>query len=219
MTDPRLPSDAFRLGALVVVPSLNRLVRDGQPTDVEPRLMAVLAALAETPGEVVTHDHLLASVWADTVVNDEAVTRAVSELRKALGDGAPGAVETIRGRGYRLTLPVEPIEATPASATPAEPLRGAAAPGTSGGRPLAAVALAVGVIALGVSVWAVLRTGDETPSPSQTTTEAAGTVAAPEDPFRLDSTSEYYRPGLSDHGVYVDDSTGRVFWFAPDSTE
>lgn len=54
MTDSTLPSDAFRLGSLTVVPSLNRLVREDGVTDVEPRVMRVLAVLADTPGEVVT---------------------------------------------------------------------------------------------------------------------------------------------------------------------
>jgi Tol biopolymer transport system component/DNA-binding winged helix-turn-helix (wHTH) protein len=96
--------EPFRLGEWLVLPSRNRLEsRDGVRT-IEPRVMSLLVCLASRPGTVVSRDDLLATVWADVVTGDEAVTRAVSELRKALGDDArsPRYVETISKRGYRL---------------------------------------------------------------------------------------------------------------------
>ena len=220
MHDLALPSDAFRLGPLVVVPSLNRIVRDGEPVDVEPRVMGVLAALAETPGEVVGRAALFDAVWSDAVVNDEALTRAVSELRKALGEEGRGAVETIRGTGYRLAVPVRPVRAATEDRGPAgrpRPTPPRPVPGGRGGA-LAGVALAVAVVALAVSLWAVGRraTPKAAGQPVERTRADRPALVADE-PFRLDSTSQYYVPGLSTWGVYHDSSTGRYFRFEPDA--
>ena len=236
MHEPVLPADAFRLGSLVVVPSLNRLVREGQTTDVEPRVMRVLAALAATPGEVVTRAELFETVWSDAVVNDEALTRAVSELRRALGDEARGAIETIRGRGYRLALPIERVGAherragdpatLPAAVPPPEasersPADPLSVPGEESeavsppGRrvsPPVRLALVLASVSLAVSLWAVWPDRTDRPEPGQDA--ASATEASAPEPMRLDSTSEYYVPGISELGVYHDSSTGNYFMFA-----
>jgi Tol biopolymer transport system component len=75
--------------------------------------MQVLVVLTRRAGEVVSREELLDEVWADTVVNEEALTRAVSELRKTFDDSAqdPSVIETIRGTGYRFVATVEAVEA------------------------------------------------------------------------------------------------------------
>ena len=65
--------EPFQLHDRLVRPDLNRISRpdgpDGAETavQVEPRVMAVLLALAEQPGAVVTRLDLLDTVWRDTV--------------------------------------------------------------------------------------------------------------------------------------------------------
>ncbi|MEM1056608.1 MAG: winged helix-turn-helix domain-containing protein [Bacteroidota bacterium] len=105
-----LPDDAYWVGERLVEPLLNRLTEGGVSVSVEPRVMAVLTYLAQAPGRVVSRDELLGSVWSDVVVNEDALTRAVSEVRKLFGDDPrePAVVQTIRGRGYRLIAPVRP---------------------------------------------------------------------------------------------------------------
>ena len=101
--------DAFRVGAVTVSPSLNRLEVEGEVVQIEPKVMEVLVALAARRGQVISRDELLATVWADTVVTDDALNRSISALRKALGDTPrePAFVETIPKRGYRLIPPVD----------------------------------------------------------------------------------------------------------------
>ncbi|MEL6704834.1 MAG: winged helix-turn-helix domain-containing protein [Bacteroidota bacterium] len=98
----------YAVGEWHVQPLLNSATRRSQAVSVEPRVMAVLTYLAQHAGQVVTRSDLLDAVWADVVVNEDALTRAVSELRKLFGDDprAPRFVETVRGRGYRLIAPV-----------------------------------------------------------------------------------------------------------------
>lgn len=100
------------VGRWRVEPDLNRVhAASGAVQQLEPRVMQVLVELAGRAGEVVPREDLLARVWADVVVNEEALTRAVSEVRKAFGDSAqaPEVVETIRGTGYRFIATVEPV--------------------------------------------------------------------------------------------------------------
>jgi Tol biopolymer transport system component/DNA-binding winged helix-turn-helix (wHTH) protein len=73
----------------------------------EPKPLALLLLLAANPGRVVSRQQLLAAAWGDEMATDDVLSRAVSELRRALGDdpGTPVYVETIRGAGYRLVVP------------------------------------------------------------------------------------------------------------------
>jgi Tol biopolymer transport system component/DNA-binding winged helix-turn-helix (wHTH) protein len=117
----------FAVGGWQVHPSLNRLTRNGNEVRVEPKVMQVLEALAESPGEVVTREQLVARVWPDVFVSDDVVHRAIRELRRALGDetAKPAYVETIRKRGYRLIAPVQ----HPAAFAPDKQDADASAPG------------------------------------------------------------------------------------------
>ena len=88
----------------------------------------ILLMLVENRGEVATRDEIKKKLWPnDTVVEfDHSIHTAVKKLRHALGDSAetPRYIETVARRGYRLLVPVERIEAspadpqTPASTTP-----------------------------------------------------------------------------------------------------
>src|ERR1700745_1295922 len=53
------------LGPLRLDPARGVLSRNGTPLAVGPRVVAILAALVERPGEVVTKDELLDRVWPD----------------------------------------------------------------------------------------------------------------------------------------------------------
>ncbi|MCI0490811.1 MAG: DPP IV N-terminal domain-containing protein [Blastocatellia bacterium] len=99
----------FMVGDYLVEPQLNRISRNGRTTQVEPKVMRVLTALAERPAEVVTRESLLETVWADTFVGEETLTRSISELRKIFEDDpkVPRVIETIRKTGYRVIAPVK----------------------------------------------------------------------------------------------------------------
>lgn len=74
--------------------------------------LALLIALLERPGTLVSREDLRGRLWPDgTFVDFEhGLNSAVSRLREALGDSAgdPSFVETIPRRGYRLLVPVVP---------------------------------------------------------------------------------------------------------------
>lgn len=74
----------------------------------EPRVSDVLRLLADHPGEVISRGDLFEGVWRGRVVVEDALTRAISQIRAALDDrGSPHRyLETLPKRGYRLIAPV-----------------------------------------------------------------------------------------------------------------
>jgi DNA-binding winged helix-turn-helix (wHTH) protein len=101
----------FRLGTWRVQPDRNQLLRGDRVVQLEPRLMQVLVCLAGRAGEVVPRQQLRIVVWGDTIVGEDSLNRAISDLRQALGDdtSTPRYIETIRKVGYRLVAPVTSI--------------------------------------------------------------------------------------------------------------
>jgi Tol biopolymer transport system component/DNA-binding winged helix-turn-helix (wHTH) protein len=98
----------FLLGDWRVEPSLNQLTRGSSSVHVTPKVMEVLVLLAARDGDAVSREDLLDSVWSDVSVNEEVLTRAIADLRKALDDDArsPRYIATIPKRGYRVVAPV-----------------------------------------------------------------------------------------------------------------
>ena len=103
----------FRLGPCVVRPSLNIIAFNGKVARVEPKAMEVLVCLATHAPNVVSKEQLIGTVWANTFVGDDVLTRCISELRKTFDDDpkAPRVIETIavaglpvvgKGRTYRV---------------------------------------------------------------------------------------------------------------------
>jgi len=82
----------------------HRLQRQDEVVVLEPRQMAVLAALCQRPGDVLSADELLDACWPDEAVGDNPVHKAIAALRRALQDSAtaPRYIATIRKQGYRL---------------------------------------------------------------------------------------------------------------------
>ena len=102
----------FRLGEWLIRPQLNTVQGDSGTVRLEHKFIQVLVCLAGRPGEVISKDELIRTVWADTFVTDDVLTRAVSELRKILRDDAkqPHIIETVSKNGYRLIAPVQRIQ-------------------------------------------------------------------------------------------------------------
>src|SRR5262245_44254882 len=99
----------FRVGACLVMPALEELQRGDERVRLEPKTMEILDLPANRPGEPVSRDKLLSGVWPGVLVGEDSLTRAVTRLRKTLGDDlqSPSYIETISRRGYRLVAPVE----------------------------------------------------------------------------------------------------------------
>jgi DNA-binding winged helix-turn-helix (wHTH) protein len=136
-------------GDLSIRPELGEIRNArGDCTRLGPINMKVLALLVRRQGQVVSRNELFESVWPNQVVSDDALTRAISDIRAELGrlSDFDGHIETIPKRGYRWT------GGTPAKTkTESAPVRVA----TRAGRVLSYFALLVLTASLGV--WLLER--------------------------------------------------------------
>src|SRR5262245_61257901 len=111
MPTPAPSGGLFRFGSFVFDPRSGDLRGDGISCRLSDQPLALLTALLEQPGRLVTREELRQRLWPNgTFVDfDHGLNSAVSRLREALGDsaGAPRFVQTIPRRGYRLLVPVE----------------------------------------------------------------------------------------------------------------
>lgn len=99
-----------KVGDFALNVSANELIgAGGAIVRIEPRLMALLVRLACAPGTVVSRETLIDEVWSRRMVNDEVLSRAIADLRQALGDDSrtPRYIETIPKSGYRLIAQVD----------------------------------------------------------------------------------------------------------------
>lgn len=100
------------------------LLRDGEPVPLTPKVFAVLLALMRKPGEVVSKEELIETVWPGSNVSEANLTQSVSALRKALGERANAHryIVTVPGQGYCFTARISDEPAGPVPlAPPAEP--------------------------------------------------------------------------------------------------
>lgn len=104
--------EGFLLGPWRVFPRRNVIVRGDRERHLENRLMQTLTFMAAHPDEVLAREQFFSNVWHGRVVNEEALSRAISLLRSALDDNAqsPRYIQTIPGTGYRLIMPVVSVE-------------------------------------------------------------------------------------------------------------
>src|SRR5262249_33895709 len=93
--------------------------RAGTLVALRPKTFSVLVHLAEHPGELVTKQALLDTIWGDVAVTEDVVRMSIGELRAAFGDArsTPRFIETVPRRGYRFVATLG--EATGSAIAPA----------------------------------------------------------------------------------------------------
>lgn len=94
-------SPLLKFGSLVLDPLRNVVTRGGATIDLSGREFAVLEALMQRPGAVLSRAQLEESVygWGDEV-GSNAIEVHLHHLRKKLG---ASAIKNVRGVGYRVT--------------------------------------------------------------------------------------------------------------------
>lgn len=123
MTADSARPPCWRFGNVVVDTALHRVLVGGVPQELEPKSFRLLQFLIEHRERVVTKQEIFAAVWTGTVVSDNALTRAIAQIRKGLGDDRkqPRYIETVPTVGYRF---IAEVQAPAASTTPANRDRG-----------------------------------------------------------------------------------------------
>ncbi|MGE0500418.1 MAG: winged helix-turn-helix domain-containing protein [Rhizobiaceae bacterium] len=103
MTTPK----RYRFGTYVLDLERMALIDRGDQVELRPKAFDTLRVLVERAGRVVTKDELVAAVWPDVIVNDDALAQCVRDVRKALGDREQRFIETVPRRGYLFTPGIE----------------------------------------------------------------------------------------------------------------
>src|ERR1700731_4697564 len=100
--------DSFRLDV-----AERRLLRDGKPVALGPKVFETLPALVENFGRLIEKNELISRLWPDTFVEEVTLARNISDLRKALGESPTQRkyVETVPKAGYRFVANVTQVGA------------------------------------------------------------------------------------------------------------
>jgi predicted ATPase/DNA-binding winged helix-turn-helix (wHTH) protein len=112
---PVVPSDQeITFGTFRFLRAQKLLLEGEKEVPLGSRAQAILAALVERAGEIVSKDELVAKVWPDVFVEESNLRVHINALRRGLRDGHGGAryIATIPGRGYSF---VAPVASSPAS--------------------------------------------------------------------------------------------------------
>src|SRR5437764_15402005 len=102
-----------------------RLLRNGQPVPLKPKVLETLLALVESSGHVIEKKELMQRLWPDSFVEEANLAVNISQLRKALGDddNVEQFIETAPKRGYRFAAQVTKVMAERADLIVHERLR------------------------------------------------------------------------------------------------
>lgn len=110
-----MPQSTCEFGRFSLNLDEQQLLRDGQPVPLTPRVFALLRVLVGNAGHLIEKERLLKEVWNDAFVEEANLNRAISVLRKALGETpAERYIETVPKRGYRFVASVREPASQPA---------------------------------------------------------------------------------------------------------
>jgi DNA-binding winged helix-turn-helix (wHTH) protein len=84
------------------------LLLDGREVVLAPKSFEVMSYLAQHPDRVVSRDELLAAIWPNLVITDDALLQSIDDLRRALGEPGQRMIVPV-AQGYRFV----PGEAPP----------------------------------------------------------------------------------------------------------
>jgi len=106
-TKTREPTRERYEDAFVEIDYANRAVRvQGRDAQLTPLEFRLVTAFVENANQVLSRDQLIALVWGDRRgVLSEQVKIYVGYVRRKLGIGEDGPIETVRGFGYRYNRP------------------------------------------------------------------------------------------------------------------
>jgi TolB-like protein/DNA-binding winged helix-turn-helix (wHTH) protein/tetratricopeptide (TPR) repeat protein/rhodanese-related sulfurtransferase len=76
------------------------LATDGAEISLRPKPFALLEMLVENAGRLLSREAILAAVWPNVYVTDDNITKAIHDIRGALGDDAYKILRTVPRRGY-----------------------------------------------------------------------------------------------------------------------
>ncbi len=101
----------WRINSFVFCDQTQMLSTENNEQQLEPILVELLSYFCHHPDKIISRDELIESVWLGRIVSDNAVNRAITKLRKCLGDSpkSPKFIATFPKKGYKFIADVERI--------------------------------------------------------------------------------------------------------------
>jgi eukaryotic-like serine/threonine-protein kinase len=145
----------WRFDNVLIDTATHRVTVAGERCELEPKTYRLLRFLIENRHRALTKNEIFENVWEGAAVTDNALARAIAQLRKALGDDSrrPRYIETVPTVGYRF---VAEVEAAPGFAAPTATAE-AGDPKMKNGRKLWLVVAAALLVGLGIGIWSWSR--------------------------------------------------------------
>ena len=106
----------YSFGPFRLIPAEHLLLRADSTVPLAPKTFDLLVILVSRPGQLLTREELMQTIWPDSFVEEINLTVNISLLRKTLGEQADGRqyIATVPKRGYRFDSAVteicQPIE-------------------------------------------------------------------------------------------------------------
>lgn len=107
---PPIQEKSVQLGHFQLLPESCRVRCKDKFIRLERKSMEVLLFLAARPGEIISRAEILDAIWPNIAAGDQALNRAISNIRKSLNDcvDTPSVIETIPYKGYRIIAECRP---------------------------------------------------------------------------------------------------------------
>ena len=124
--DPPGAPRCIRFDAFTFDAERRVLFHRGERVHLTAKPLETLTVLLSRPGEAISKQDLLRTVWRDTAVTEDVLVQAIGEIRRALGErkGENRFVQTIPRHGYRFVMPVTSGDEVFAARAPGSRWRG-----------------------------------------------------------------------------------------------
>lgn len=117
------PVNAWAWGDYLLFPVRRRLLRAGEPVDVEDRVLDLLVLLLQHRERALDRREIIQAIWGSRPVSDATLRQLVYKARRAVGDDGEhqAVICTIYGRSLQWIAPVEEVSEGDAGAGSASP--------------------------------------------------------------------------------------------------
>src|SRR5262245_36095608 len=102
----------YEFGPFRLDPRARVLLDNGSPVSLLPKSFDTLLVLVRNCGRLLDKEFLLTEIWPDVHVEENNLAHAISDIRKALGEGAKDQryIVTVPRRVYRFAADVKTLE-------------------------------------------------------------------------------------------------------------
>ena len=101
----------WRIAEFTFCDQQQTLTSEQNSQQLEPMMVELLSYFCQNHDKIISKDQLVEDVWLGRVVSDNAVSKLITKLRKALNDDArkPQYIATFPKKGYKFIAFVEPL--------------------------------------------------------------------------------------------------------------